>query len=199
VTTPLEGDLGWMLGVVFRAYAKAADHALSDLPGGPRGYQVLSAAIGDPPRNQGAIGQDLGIDRTILTYLIDDLERAELVARRPDPADRRSRLVMATPKGHETWRVRREALQHVEAHVLGGLAPEDGERFRGLLQAIACNAQRLDPLTDLCEAVGTARGETGSARGEAGGAARGETGSARGAARGEAGTPARPGRRSRSR
>ena len=61
VTTPLEGDLGWMLGVVFRAYAKAADHALSDLPGGPRRYQVLSAAVGEPPRNQGAIGQDLGI------------------------------------------------------------------------------------------------------------------------------------------
>jgi DNA-binding MarR family transcriptional regulator len=164
VTTPLEGDLGWMLGVVFRAYAKAADHALSDLPGGPRGYQVLSAATGEPPRNQGAIGQDLGIDRTILTYLIDDLERAGLVARRPDPADRRSRLVIATAKGHETWQARREALQHVEAHVLGALGPEDADRFRGLLQAIACNAQHLDPLTDLCEAVTAARGEEMTAR-----------------------------------
>jgi hypothetical protein len=33
----LQGDLGWMLGVVFRAYVKASDHALRDLPGGPRG------------------------------------------------------------------------------------------------------------------------------------------------------------------
>ncbi len=28
----LQGDLGWMLGVVFRAYVKASDHALRDLP-----------------------------------------------------------------------------------------------------------------------------------------------------------------------
>jgi DNA-binding MarR family transcriptional regulator len=179
VTTPLEGDLGWMLGVVFRAYAKAADHALSDLPGGPRGYQVLSVAIGEPSRNQGAIGQDLGIDRTILTYLIDDLERAGLVARRPDPADRRSRLVVATARGRETWQSRRDALQHVEAHVLSALAPEDAGRFRDLLQAVACNAQRLDPLTDLCQAVTAARGEAVTAEAET----VGDAGSARPARR----------------
>jgi DNA-binding MarR family transcriptional regulator len=159
VTTPLEGDLGWMLGVVFRAYAKAADHALGDLPGGPRGYQVLSAAVGEPPRNQGAIGADLGIDRTILTYLIDDLEKAELVARRPDPADRRSRLVVATTKGRETWQSHRDALRHVEAHVLGALPADGAESFRSLLQAVACSAQARDPLTDLCEAVNAVRGE----------------------------------------
>ncbi|MEV4279125.1 MarR family winged helix-turn-helix transcriptional regulator [Actinoplanes xinjiangensis] len=159
MTTPLEGDLGWMLGVVFRAYAKAADHALGDLPGGPRGYQVLSAAVGEPPRNQGAIGAELGIDRTILTYLIDDLERAGLVARHPDPADRRSRLVIATTEGHETWQSHRDALQHVEAHVLSALAPADAASFRGLLQSIACSAQARDPLTDLCEAVAQVRPE----------------------------------------
>jgi len=87
----LQGDLGWMLGVVFRAYVKASDHALRDLPGGPRGYQILTAAVGEPPRNQGAIAEDLGIDRTVLTYLIDDLERLDLVARRPDPAEVQAR------------------------------------------------------------------------------------------------------------
>lgn len=148
-----------MLGVVFRAYAKAADHVLGDLPGGPRGYQVLSSAIGEPARNQGSIGADLGIDRTILTYLIDDLEKAELVARRPDPADRRSRLVVATAKGRETWESRREALEHVEAHVLGALPAGGAESFRSMLQTVACSAQARDPLTDLCEAVTEARGE----------------------------------------
>ena len=40
----LAGDLGWGLGVVLRAYATAAHTAVADLPGGPRGYQILSAA-----------------------------------------------------------------------------------------------------------------------------------------------------------
>jgi len=147
----LEGDLGWMLGVVFRAYVKASDHALRDVPGGPRGYQVLTAAAGEPPRNQGAIAEELGIDRTVLTYLIDDLEKLGLVARHPDPADRRSRLVVATDEGRATWRRLQDELRRVEAHVLSPLPAADAASFQALLSQLACRAQRLDPLADLCE------------------------------------------------
>ena len=46
----LADDLGWGLGMLFRAYVKAAHAAVTDLPGGPRGYQVLS-----PPRKPRSI------------------------------------------------------------------------------------------------------------------------------------------------
>ena len=147
----LEGDLGWMLGVVFRAYIKASDHALRDLPGGPRGYQVLTAAAGESSLNQGAIAEELGIDRTVLTYLIDDLERLDLVARQRDPADRRSRLVVATAEGRATWQRLQDALRRVEAHVLSPLPAADAASFQALLSRLACQAQSLDPLTNLCE------------------------------------------------
>ncbi|MGY1814836.1 MarR family winged helix-turn-helix transcriptional regulator [Blastococcus sp. SYSU D00820] len=149
----LDHDLGWMLGALFRSYVRAAESTLRDLPGGPRGYQVLTAAIGEPPRNQGAIAEELGIDRTVLTYLIDDLERLDLVVRRPDPADRRSRLVVATDTGRAEWQQRRQALDHVETHLLGPLPPARAATFRTLLQELACAAQALDPLDDLCEAA----------------------------------------------
>jgi DNA-binding MarR family transcriptional regulator len=147
----LEGDLGWMLGVVFRAYVKASDHALRDLPGGPRGYQILTASAAAPPRNQGAIAEDLGIDRTVLTYLIDDLEKLGLVARHPDPADRRSRLVVATDEGRATWQRLQDELRRVEAHVLSPLAAADAASFQALLSQLACRAQSLDPLANLCD------------------------------------------------
>jgi DNA-binding MarR family transcriptional regulator len=156
-TAPLDEDLGWMLGVVLRAYAKASEHALADLPGGPRGYQVLTAACADVPRNQGTIAEDLGMDRTVMTYLIDDLERRNLVVRRPDPADRRSRLITATAAGRVAWESRRTALRAVEAQVLAPLDAAAGTAFRGLLRSVACGAQQLDPLTDLCTAVEQAR------------------------------------------
>ena len=152
-TAQLDDDLGWMLGVVFRAYVRASEEALRDLPGGPRGYQILTTACGAEPRNQGAIAEDLGMDRTVLTYLIDDLERQLLVVRRPDPADRRSRLIIATPTGRTAWESRRDALQAAEYHLLGPLDPVAATRFRELLQALACGAQRQDPMTDLCQAV----------------------------------------------
>src|ERR1700733_12114543 len=82
----LSDDLGWALGVVFRGYVKATHEALADLPGGPRGYQVLAAAAGDEHGSQLALAQHLGVDRTVMTYLLDDLESAGLIERRPDPA-----------------------------------------------------------------------------------------------------------------
>jgi DNA-binding MarR family transcriptional regulator len=151
-----------MLGVVFRAYARASEHALHDLPGGPRGYQVLTAAVGEPPHNQGAIAEELGMDRTVLTYLIDDLERLELVIRQPDPADRRSRLVVATAQGRAAWQQRHDALRHVEAHLLSPLSPAETTTFLTLLQQLTCRAQALDPLSNLCEVAQQVRSADGT-------------------------------------
>ncbi|MEV6693836.1 MarR family transcriptional regulator [Micromonospora sp. NPDC051196] len=147
---PINDDLGWMLGVLFRAHLRGAEHTVGDLPGGPRGYQVLVAADREPTRNQGAIAEELGIDRTVLTYLIDDLERDGLVARRPDPADRRSRLVVLTEAGRAAARQRREALRHVETRLMSALTGEEAATLRALLRRAACAAQAVDPMTDLC-------------------------------------------------
>src|SRR6202041_1652272 len=95
----LADDLGWGLGMIFRAYVKAAHAAVADLPGGPRGYQVLSAAAQGNVGSQLALAQHLGVDRTVMTYLLDDFEAAGLIERRPDPADRRARRVVATDQG----------------------------------------------------------------------------------------------------
>src|ERR1700682_2663407 len=97
----LAGDLGWGLGVFLRAYARAARAAVADLPGGPRGYQILSAAAQRAVGRPLALGQPLGVDRTVMTSLLDDLEAAGLTERRPDPADRRARRVVATEQGIE--------------------------------------------------------------------------------------------------
>src|SRR4030088_697799 len=99
----LAGDLGWGLGVVLRAYVTAAHTAVADLPGGPRGYQILSAAAQGAVNSQLALAQHLGVDRTVMTYLLDDLEAAELIERRPDPLDRRSRHIVATAPGQQLW------------------------------------------------------------------------------------------------
>jgi len=150
--TGLDADLGWAIGVVFRSYVKAVDAVLSDLPGGPRGYQLLASAAHNLAGNQGLLAQQLGIDRTVLTYLIDDLEELDLVERRPDPADRRSRRVIATDKGRSVWTERQEALRHVERHLLTTLGDE-GPAFRALLQRLAAHANELDPVTSACEVV----------------------------------------------
>jgi DNA-binding MarR family transcriptional regulator len=149
----LDQDLGFTLGVIFRAYLKAANAVVNDIPAGPRGYQVLVAAIQHQADSQGALAQRLGVDRTVMTYLIDDLENAGLVERRADPLDRRSRHIVATPRGHQLWSDTEQRLRDVEEHVLGALSKDERATFRGLLQRLAAQANALDPVETTCDVV----------------------------------------------
>jgi DNA-binding MarR family transcriptional regulator len=149
----LDADLGWALGVVFRAYLKISNAMLCDVPGGPRGYQVLAAAAGDQPGTQLALAHQLGVDRTVMTYLLDDLERAGLVERRPDPADRRARRVVATDRGDKLLAEVTERLRQAEERVLAPLEDGDRKSFRLLLQRLATQAEALDPAPGACAVV----------------------------------------------
>jgi DNA-binding MarR family transcriptional regulator len=153
VPSALDRDLGFTLGVIFRAYIKAANAAVCDIPGGPRGYQILVAAVQDQAGGQGALAQRLGVDRTVMTYLIDDLEAARLVKRRADPLDRRSRHIVATLHGQRLWADIEHRLQEVEDHVLGVLSAAERATFRELLQRLAARATALDPVVSACEVV----------------------------------------------
>jgi DNA-binding MarR family transcriptional regulator len=150
-TDVLRDDLGWALGVVFRSYAKAASAAFTDVPGGPRGYQVLAAAARSRPGSQQELASHLGVDRTVMTYLLDDLERAGLIERRPDPADRRARRIAATGRGASLLGDLDERLRAAEDGVLAGLGAEDDRNaFRALLRRLATHASALDPAAAAC-------------------------------------------------
>lgn len=146
----LADDLGWGLGVVFRAYVTAADAAVAELPGGPRGYQVLAAATRSDVGSQLALAQHLGIDRTVMTYLLDDLEAAGLIERHPDPADRRARRVVATEHGANVLTELDLRLRAAEARVLDPLDKDERDSFRTQLRRLATRIDALDPVDDPC-------------------------------------------------
>lgn len=151
--TALDGDLGWTLGVVFRAYVKASNAVMDGVPGGHRGYQVLTAAARSQAPSQSALGAQLGIDRTVLTYLLDDMERADLVARKPDPADRRTRQIVATEPGRALLCALEERLARAEEHILSGLPAKDRRTLKSLLTRLAARVNALDPVADACAVV----------------------------------------------
>jgi DNA-binding MarR family transcriptional regulator len=147
----LADDLGWGLGMIFRAYVKAAHAAVADLPGGPRGYQVLSAAAQGSVGSQLALAQHLGVDRTVMTYLLDDLEAATLIERHPDPADRRARRVVATQQGVELLTRLDERLRAAEAQLLAPLDGPAREAFRRQIRSLATHLDALDPVESPCD------------------------------------------------
>ena len=133
----VESDLGWALGTVMRNYLRAVDEVVTDVPGGPRGYQVLAACGREGPRTQLALARQLGVDRTVMTYLLDELEQAGLVARTPDPADRRARRITLTDDGQARLCALERSLRAAEDDLLAPL--DDGERaaLRKLLLRVA--------------------------------------------------------------
>jgi DNA-binding MarR family transcriptional regulator len=138
-------DFGQALGSILRRYLDGAREAIDDLPGGPRGFQVMSIASGHPTCNQAGIAEFLGLDRTVMTYLVDDLESAGLVERRPDPSDRRARLVVLTAKGHKTYDAESARMREVERAVLGNLSDSDADTFRQLLVRVAAAGPVVEP------------------------------------------------------
>jgi DNA-binding MarR family transcriptional regulator len=94
----------------------------------------------------------LGVDRTVMTYLLDDLEGAGLIERRPDPADRRARRIVATTRGRGLLDDLDRRLRAAEQLVLAGLdTTEDRRTFRALLRQLATHANALDPVRTACD------------------------------------------------
>ena len=143
-TEQTSAEFGQALASLLRAYGVAARNALDGLPGGSRGYQVMSIAAVDACSNQAAVAEQLGIDRTVMTYLVDDLEKAGLAARRPDPTDRRARQVVLTSKGRKAYDKAAAEIAEVEQRLLGALSDEEQQLFRTLLGRLTVNVPPID-------------------------------------------------------
>jgi DNA-binding MarR family transcriptional regulator len=81
-----------------------------------------------------------------MTYLIDELEGAGLVERRPDPADRRQRQILLTDPGRTALKEFGSRLADAEQRLLSALTPEEATIFRQLLDRVAHSVQ-LEPRT----------------------------------------------------
>lgn len=138
-----EDDFGWLLAQCFRAHLSAMDRAVADLPHGHRGFQALLGAANCSAKNQAELAKQLGVDRTVMVYLVDDLEKAGLVERLPDPNDRRSRLIRATTQGAQRLTATRNAISAAESELLAALSADQQKSLREMLREVA--RHQLDP------------------------------------------------------
>jgi DNA-binding MarR family transcriptional regulator len=146
-------DLGWALGVLLRSYREGVGPALGSFPHGARGYQTLCEVIRGQQPSQLALANRLGIDRTVMTYVIDDLVEAGLVERRPNPVDRRQRRIVATPRGQEALATLCHQVTDAESAVLGALDAGERALFRRLLAKAACGNAEVGHAAAACDLI----------------------------------------------
>ncbi|MEU1003871.1 MarR family winged helix-turn-helix transcriptional regulator [Streptomyces tibetensis] len=140
----MDNDLVWAVRIISGALRRAAAESAETLPGGARAYLVLMALAEaeDKPPTQLELAGQVGLDRTVMTYLLDDLEGQGLLLRRPNPKDRRARHVILTDEGRSQLQRMRTAVAATEARLLGELSEQQRAQFRDLLTRVALTAQR---------------------------------------------------------
>lgn len=94
------------------------------------------------PESQQQMARRLNVDRTTMVALVDALESKGLVARRPDPADRRRNVLELTKAGRTTLRRATRASDEAERRLLGDLDESDADRLRSLLRRVAAASDR---------------------------------------------------------
>ena len=145
----LGDDFGWALGVLLRSYRDRVSEAVGEFPHGSRGYAVMAEVFRGAQPSQLVLANHLGIDRTVMTYLVDDLESAGLVERRANPNDRRQRQLVATPRGRKLVEGACQRVVQAQADLLGTLGPDERVALRRLLnKAATATGQGFD---DPCE------------------------------------------------
>ncbi len=92
----------------------------------PARFAVLNYLGRHDGATQRAIGTAMGIDPSTMVSLVDELQRAGLASRRPNPSDRRAYAVTLTTKGRRALERARTLAQETEDEVLAGLSA--GER-----------------------------------------------------------------------
>jgi DNA-binding MarR family transcriptional regulator len=110
---------------------------LSPLDLHPRHFGMLSHLAAAEGQSQQALSEALGIHRSAVVALVDDLERRGLAERRRDPSDRRAYTLYLTPSGHELLAELEREAEGREAELLAALNASERSQLISLLQRVA--------------------------------------------------------------
>jgi DNA-binding MarR family transcriptional regulator len=103
------------------------------------GYIVLGALDRSPVRSQAALADAIGADKTRIIATLDELQERGYIERRPDPDDRRVRLLALTESGRAVKDAAQAAIQRGEERWLGRLSANDRRVFLRILRQLSAD------------------------------------------------------------
>ena len=131
------GDFSFLLARANAISLALANAALEPYGLKVRSYSVLALAVGDARPSQRELSDFLRLDPSQIVAIVDQLQNEGLVAREPDPNDRRANVVVATDKGRERHRRARIATQRAQADFVDAIEGDELVRFTAVLRHLA--------------------------------------------------------------
>jgi len=133
----LTDDLSFLLARANAIALSAGNAALAEHGLKARSYSVLSLAADGAGPSQRELAEFLRLDPSQVVSLVDDLQSRGLVERRPDPADRRANVVIATDAGRALAAAARDSARSAEERVHAQLSADERQTLTDLLRALA--------------------------------------------------------------
>jgi MarR family transcriptional regulator, transcriptional regulator for hemolysin len=135
----LDRNLGFLLHDVARLLRKRFDQRARTLGLTRAQWSVLAHLARSEGINQAALAETLEIEPITLVRLLDRLEAAEWVERRPDPNDRRARLLYLKDKARPVLEQMRALGAATREEAMAGLSDATRRRLIETLLAIKAN------------------------------------------------------------
>jgi MarR family transcriptional regulator, transcriptional regulator for hemolysin len=104
-------------------------------------WLVLVSLKSGRPENQRELADAVGIQGATMTHHLDSLEKAGLVTRSRDPANRRVQRVSLTQEGEATFDRLRKIAIRFDQRLRKGLSEDELAAVGGVLDRLAANAR----------------------------------------------------------
>ena len=125
--------IGKKLRMIHNKFREVADRNLEGGPAGDPGLSEMQRGGGDPPAADRGMFQ---LKNPTVTGLLNRLEEKGFLTRRPNPNDRRYRVVELTEKGGELLSQMWEEARGMENKIYSGFSEEELGQLSGFLDRI---------------------------------------------------------------
>jgi DNA-binding MarR family transcriptional regulator len=103
----------------------------------PREFLVMNLVASHEGESQQAISESVGIAKSHMVKVVDQLERRGLIERRPNPEDRRQHALYLTPEGRKQRNHARHAAQKLESEIREHLTAEEIAALKSALAKLS--------------------------------------------------------------
>lgn len=142
VETPdLEEFIGYNLKRAYVIVQADFRRALGEDGFAPRVFSALSLVVQYPNVTQSGLARMLGIERSGLVAIVDELEGRGLLKRTNVPGDRRVQALVPTQKGKTVYAEARATVRAHEEQLLSNLSTDEKTTLMALLAKIRANGE----------------------------------------------------------
>jgi len=127
-----ETSAGYLTNWAARLLTRSLERRLA---GGSAGYMpVFFALIDGTPATQSELARWAAVEQPTMANTLARMERDALIARAPDPDDKRSSVISLTPLGLEKGKIAMKAAVETNALALGALKASERTAFLDMLK-----------------------------------------------------------------